>query len=419
MHQNILTLVAQSTCRQHLIQCLTCFLVQHDGSHDHSDQPATPPLSPQEPEPMPAQLLSAQPDMPKGVQDSQAAIGGDQGLQADSLAQVAESDACMQSPSADKHEGESEQLDIPLHGPSNGTYQQQPDLTESADLHSIDRQSQSSDDSPPPPQDPQASTLQPNSTHLSSFGSLIETRPQSNGHADTKGMQEALTTATSIPGLTGPLTATAADDQSDSAHSEGNAADSMSQTEPEQQAEQQLPVPNLYMSSQMDQSSRGSLAESVQSVPASQQQPVSLESVFASQPQSEALESASASQHQSASPSSTDEADELGQAAPKQESGGVQGGEGSATGQEKSGSQQSSVDNDEQQAELPGTLDSTACVSPCMTVAGCYFDRLFGLSMRQQQDGQQVMPFIVPPACICLLSGCLLWLLRSTRHEPP
>lgn len=353
--------------------------MQHDGSHDHSDQPGTPLLSPQEAEPVPAQLLSAQSDMQEGVQGSQAAIGGDQGLQADSQAKVAKSDAPMQSPSADDQEDESEKLDVPSDGPSNGTYQQQQDLTQSADLHSIDRQSQSSDDFPPPSLDPQASTLQPNSSHLSSFGSLIETRPQSNGNADTNGTQEALIKATSTPGLAGPdptphldLTATAADDQSDSAHSEGTAADSMSQAKPEQQAEQQLPVSSLYMSSHMDQSSRGSLAESVQSVPASQQQPVSLDSVFASQPQSESLESASANQHRSASPSSIDEAGELGQAAPMQAASTAQGGEGSAPSQEKSGSQQSSVDNDERQAELPGTPNSTACVSPSVNTAGSY-----------------------------------------------
>lgn len=351
------------------------------------------------------------------MQDSQAAAGDDQGLQGDQ-AQVAESHAPLQLPAADEHEDESSQLDVASHGPSNRTYQQQADLTDPADLHSVGRHSQSSDDSPPSPLDPQAPNLQPNSSHLSSFGSLIETRPHSNGNADTNGNQDALTNATSTPGLAGPdltanldLTATAADDQSYSGHSEGNAADLMSQAEPEQQAEEQLPVSSLYMSSQMDQSSRGSLAESVQSVPASQQQPVSLESVFASQPQSEGLESASASQHQSAGPSSMDEADDLRQAAPHRMAGSVQGDEGSAVGQEKSGSQQSSLDNDEQQAELPGTPASTACVSPCVNIAGSYFERLFGLSMQQQQDGQQVMLFMVPPASTMpaykvLLFGC-------------
>ena len=343
--------------------------MQHDGSHDHSVQVGTPSSPPQE---AAAQLLQAQSGLQQGMQDSQAAIGGNQGLQADSQAKVAEPDAPMQLPAADEHEDESEQPDVPSHGPSIGTYQQQPDLIESADLHSVDSQSQSSDDPPPAPPDPEASTLQPNSTHLSSFGSLIETRPQSNGNADTNGMQEALTKASSTPGLTDhdptpdpDLTATAADDQSDSGHSAGKAVDLMSQAEPEQ-AEQQLPVSSLYMSSHMEQSSRGSLAESVQSVPASQQQPVSLESVFASQPHSEGLESASASHHRSASPSSTDDSSERGQAAPSQVAGSVQGGQGSTHGQDKSGSQQSSVDNDEQQAELPGTLDSSAGVSPCM-----------------------------------------------------
>lgn len=83
---------------------------------------------------------------------------------------------------------------------------------------------------------------------------MIETRPQGNGNADTSGTQDPLIKATSTPRVTGPdpiagadLTAyldvtTAADDQSDSEHSERHAADLTSQAGSEQQAEQSVHV---------------------------------------------------------------------------------------------------------------------------------------------------------------------------------
>ena len=355
-----------------------CCLLQHDSSQGHS-KPGTPPLSPKKAAPLPAQLSLAQPDMQEGVQDPQASIHGKQGVQADSQATAVESDAPpLQSPT-----DESEQPDIPSDGPSNRILQQQQDVTDSAYMPSVDRQSRSSNESLPSALDPQATNdnnLQPNSTPLDSFGSLIQTRPDSNGNADTHSTPDAPIQETTTSGLAGPaLTATAAADQTDNAHSMSSASESMAEAQPEQQAEQQLPVASLYMSSQMDQSSRSSLAESVQSVPASQQQPISLESVFASQPQPESPETVSASQHLSASPSSTDEASELEHAASKQGTSTAHGGEGSAADQEVAGSQQSSLDNHEQQAELPGTPASTACVPFHVHRAGAQFQHALWL----------------------------------------
>ena len=295
----------------------------------------------------------------------------------DADASTETSHAQLQSPAADKHEVQ--QLDTPSNEPSNRTSQQQQTLLESADMHSTDRQSQSSGDSLPSALDSRATNdnnLQPNSTHLDSFGSLIETRPNSNGNPGTLSTQDAPIQETTTLGLTGPaLTATAADDHTDNAHSTSSAAESMTEAQADQQAEQQLPIPSLYMSSQMDQSSRSSLADSVQSVPASQQQPVSLESVFASQLQPESADAVFASQHPSASPSSSDEAGKVGQAAPKQVTGTQHGAEGSAAHHEASGSQQSSLDNHEQQAELPGTPAFTAHVPFCVNRAGSCFSQ--------------------------------------------
>ena len=365
-----------------------CCLLQRDSSHDHS-KPGTPPLSPKKAEPLPAQLSLAQADTQEGVQDSQTSMHGEQGVQGDSQAKVVESHA----PPLPLPGDESEQLDLLANGPRNSTLQQQ-DVTNSAYVHSIDRQSQSSDDSLPSASEPQATNdnnPQPNSSHLDSFGSLIETKPDSNGNADTLSTQNASIQETTTPGLAGlDPTATAANDQAGNAHSASNAAESMAEAQPEQQAEQQLPTPSLYMSSQVDPSSRNSLAESVQSVPASQQQPVSLESVFASQPQSESLDLVPASQHRSASPSSSDEADELGQAAPKQVTGTAPGGGGSPAHQEASGSQQSSLDDHEQHADLPGTPASTAYLRGSSV---CWQRTM------QQQQGCRWLLCMVSPAC--------------------
>ena len=330
-------------------------------------------MSPKKAEPLPAQLALAQADIQEGVQDSQASIYGEQGVQGDSQAKVTESDAApLQSPA-----DESEQLDILTNG-SNRSPQQQLDVTDSAYMHSIDRQSHSSDDLLPSAFEPQATNAnnpQPDNSHLDSFGSLIETRPDSNGNAVTHSTQDAPVQETTTPGLAGPgLIATAANDQAGNVHSASNAADSMAEVQPEQQAEQQLPIPGLYMSSQLDQSSRSSLAESVQTVPASQQQPVSLESVFAGQLEPESLDLVAASQHRSASPSSSDEAGELGQAAPKQVTGAMHGSEGSAADQKASGSQQSSMDNHEQCAELPGTPAAAVYLPHCIDEAGLRFE---------------------------------------------
>lgn len=352
-------------------------LLQCDISPGHS-KPGTPPLSPKTAEPGPERLSMAQADMQEGVQDSQTSIHGKQGVHEDSQAKLAEPDAPpLQSPA-----DESEQLDIPSNGPSNRTLQQQQDFTDPAYMHSVDRHSQSSDGSLSAALDPQATTnnnIQPNSTHLDSFGSLIETRPDSNGNAATLSTQDAPIQETTTPELTGSaltgsaLTATAADTQTHNAHSLSSDAELMPEAQPEQQAEQQLPTSGLYMSSQMDQSSRSSLAESVQSDPPSQQHPVGLESVFASQPQPDSLDAVSAKQHRSASPSSSGEADELGQAAPQQVTSTEHEGEGSAANQEASGSQQSPLDSHEQQAELPGTAASTAHVPILCQPGWCLF----------------------------------------------
>ena len=406
-------------------------LWQHDGSQDHSDKPdkpGTPPSSPQKAEALPAQLSLAQADMQEGVQDAQASMRGKQQVQEDSQAKVGESDtsthtnhAQLHLSAAEKPKDESEQQNLSSATSSIRTSQHQPDSTESAHLHSIDRQSHSSDESLPSALDPQATNdnLQPNSTHLDSFGSLIETRPDSNGNADTHSTPDAPIQEATTSGLAGlALTAAAADDQTDNAHSVSTAAELMAEAQPEQQAEQQLPISSLYMSSQMDQSSRSSLAESVQSVPASQQQPVSLESVFASQPQPESPETVSACQHQSASPSSVDEASELEQAASKQVTSTAHGGEGSAADQEASGSQQSSLDNHDLQAELPGTPASSASVPSCVNRAGSWFQHALWLVGNSCMKQQHKPLAAVHTVCFLLLSKhtkCWLWLLWSTH----
>ena len=99
----------------------------------------------------------------------------------------------------------------------------------------------------------------------------------------------------------------------------------------EQQAEQQQPVSSLYASSQVDQSSRNSLPESEEAVAGSQQQPDS--------------------------PLSSTEA------LPGQMNGMEQGRHESQVHEsEGHGSQQSSQDNQEQRAELPGTLTLYICL---------------------------------------------------------
>ena len=353
----------------------------------------------------------AQADMQEGVQDSQASIHGKQGVHEDSQAKLAEPDAPpLQSPA-----DESEQLDIPSNGPSNRTLQQQQDVTDPAYMHSIDRYSDGSLSSALDPQATNNNNIQPNSTHLDSFGSLIETRPDSNGNAATLSTQDAPIQETTTPGLTGSaLTATAADTQTHNAHSLSIDAELMPEAQPEQQAELQLPTSGLYVSSQMDQSSRSSLAESVQSDPASQQHPVSLESVSATQPQPDTLDAVSAKQHRSASPSSSGEADELGQAAPQQVTSTEHEGEGSAADQDASGSQQSPLDSHEQQAQLPGTAASTAHV-PTPTPAGLVlvFDRLFAL-LATDCSSKSLRVLCMKSPSFLLLSKhtlCWLWLL--------
>lgn len=99
----------------------------------------------------------------------------------------------MQSPSADKPEEQSEKLDVASDGPSNTSLQQQLDLSQSADMRSIDKNL--------------FILMTPCPFHLifrHSTRSLLGTRPQSSGNADTSSIQDPLIKATSTPEVTGP-----------------------------------------------------------------------------------------------------------------------------------------------------------------------------------------------------------------------
>lgn len=338
-----------SVSRRCLTEMLYVLLLQHYGSHDPSGKPGTPPLSPKTADVPQTQLSLAQADKQADLPESEAYEQDKQRMQGDKEAEVQDSDVSMhieheqkQPPAAVQPENESQQPDLPSDAPSIKKFQQQQDHAESADRQT-DRQPQSSDHSLSSAlhlQSAHDANLLHNTTPLDSFGSLIETRPDSNGNADTVTTQDAPIQEASIPEVPDPsITATAAEDRKDDARSLSNAGEPMSEVEAEQQAEQRPPS-GLYVSSQMDQSSRNSLPESVKSETASQQQPASTASIAGD--------------------------GDLDEAASRQMTGTAYGGGEPAGDQEASGSQQSSLDNQEQQAELPGTLPSVLMPLCCV-----------------------------------------------------
>lgn len=317
--------------------------MQHARSHNSSNNPESPALPPSTAEPLQPQPPLTLGDPQAQVVRSEAPVDGDCSVQTDLQADVQVSNTTphtehgeRQSPAADQPD-DSQQLDHPSDSPSARTSQQERDPADSADSVVItDRQSQSPDQSAPSavhPHPANADTPQHNTTPLDSFGSLIETRPDSNGNAGTSN-QETSTSELQDPGPA----ATAADDQAEDTCS---MAEPATELQTEQQAEQQLPVSGLYASSQVDQTSRDSLPESEEMVLGSQQQPDS--------------------------PSSTVQAGDHHQISEQ-----MIGASPPWVNERSPGSQQSSQDNHEQQAELPGTLPwpSTHASHCCQEYSG-------------------------------------------------
>ncbi|KAL3150595.1 hypothetical protein ABBQ32_000402 [Trebouxia sp. C0010 RCD-2024] len=313
---------------------------EHTRSHNSRHDPESPTLSPSKAEfPQPQRSLIPGDPSAEGS-GSEAAIHNEQRVQADLQTDDLQADG--QEPTISMHSeheqkqfpapadqpDDSEQLDHPSETPSIRTFHQQQDHADSADsVDNTDRQSQSSDHSlpsalhPPNAVTPQHSSVQP----LDSFGSLIETRPDSNGNAGPPS-QESPTPELEAPSLA----ATPAEDQAEGARSLADLTSEtpVDQQTQQQQQQQQQPVSSLYASRQVDQSSSNSLSESVEPVRGAQLHPDSA--------------------------SSSTEAQEHHQAAPGQLNGLVQESHESPVDEPGGpGSQQSIQDKQEQQAELP------------------------------------------------------------------
>ena len=290
--------------------------LQKQGSQSPQNKPATASLSSEQAESQPALLLSASGD------------AGDQ-PQSPNPSAYTENEA-RQLPTALEPPESTQQLGQDIHSTSIDTSQQQQDSADSEALQITERQQESTDHAAPSTPDAQTAENehQHGVTNLDSFGSLIETRPESNGISKPLQSAEAGVPASTLVEPTSPGTApAAADDQSDDAQSLGGASAQSVLVHDEQQLQQ--PLSGLYLSSQVDQSSRDSLPESVQSAESSLQQPAISSSIAED---NEPTEAVTASQ-----------ANGVGHE-----------GEESALELAASASQQSSQDNHEQQAQPPG-----------------------------------------------------------------
>lgn len=311
--------------------------LQKQGSQSPTSRPATASLSSEQSESQPAPFLSAHGDADAEPQEPKTST---------STEEAEESPIGVEPPDSPQ------QLSHDLHSVSTNVSQQQQGFEESEALQTTKTIKHESTDhaAPSAPNAQTADKEQHDGTNLDSFGSLIETRPDSNGNTKTLDPDEADVPASSIVEPTSPGTAVAgADDKSDDAQSLGGASTQSVLVHHDQQQQQPQLLSGLYLSSQVDQSSRNSLRESVQSAGSSLQQP--------------------------AISSNVAEASEVTEAVTAIQPNGIvhEGGE-SAAELAASASQQSSEDNHEQQAHLPGKhlpLVKSTCLSDGRCIPCC------------------------------------------------